>query len=123
MSVWEKNLRVWGFIGDSDPRPGEGRLVITSRPRWGGYFLAALIGELENLLDMVEMLVVEKEERVTKSLLELPIWGSPRDFVVALANGEEMFCFLAVHYYHPHITCVLLEGFRLLATCARLRVA
>ncbi|KAK1273922.1 hypothetical protein QJS04_geneDACA010878 [Acorus gramineus] len=50
---------------------------------------AALIEEMENLLDVVETLVVEKELRVTRSLLELPIWGSPRDLVAALANGGE----------------------------------
>ncbi|KAK1260496.1 Transcription factor MYB28 [Acorus gramineus] len=50
---------------------------------------AALIGEMENLLDMVKMLVVEKEERVTQSLLELPVWGSPIDLIAALANGGE----------------------------------
>ncbi|KAK1308560.1 hypothetical protein QJS10_CPA09g00845 [Acorus calamus] len=50
---------------------------------------AALIGEMENLLDMAETLVEEKEERVTRSLLELPVWGSPRDLVAALANGGE----------------------------------
>ncbi|KAK1312648.1 hypothetical protein QJS10_CPA07g00818 [Acorus calamus] len=49
---------------------------------------AALIGEMENLLDMAETLVV-KEERVTQSLLEIPVWGSPRDLVAALANGGE----------------------------------
>ncbi|KAK1305557.1 hypothetical protein QJS10_CPA10g01612 [Acorus calamus] len=50
---------------------------------------AALIRELENLLDMAKTLVAEKEERVTRSLLELPIWGSLRDLVVALANGGD----------------------------------
>ncbi|KAK1285349.1 hypothetical protein QJS10_CPB20g01063 [Acorus calamus] len=33
----------------------------------------ALIEEMENLLDVAETLVVEKELRVTRSLLELPI--------------------------------------------------
>ncbi|KAK1320657.1 hypothetical protein QJS10_CPA03g01416 [Acorus calamus] len=50
---------------------------------------AALIEEMENLLDMVEMLVVEKALRVTRPLLELPVWGSLRDLVAALANGGE----------------------------------
>ncbi|KAK1312644.1 hypothetical protein QJS10_CPA07g00816 [Acorus calamus] len=50
---------------------------------------AALIGEMENLLDIAETLVVKKEERVTQSLLEIPVWGSPRDLVAALANGGE----------------------------------
>ncbi|KAK1301589.1 hypothetical protein QJS10_CPB12g00444 [Acorus calamus] len=51
---------------------------------------AALIEEIENLLDMAETLVVEKELRVTRSLLELPVWRSLRDLVAALANvGEE----------------------------------
>ncbi|KAK1312669.1 hypothetical protein QJS10_CPA07g00512 [Acorus calamus] len=48
----------------------------------------ALIEEMENLLDVIETLVVE-ELRVTRSLLELPVWGSPRDLVAALANGRE----------------------------------
>ncbi|KAK1313409.1 hypothetical protein QJS10_CPA06g00997 [Acorus calamus] len=34
---------------------------------------AALIEEMENLLDVAETLVVEKELRVTRSLLELPV--------------------------------------------------
>ncbi|KAK1305131.1 hypothetical protein QJS10_CPB11g01865 [Acorus calamus] len=50
---------------------------------------AALIEEIENLLDVAETLVVEKELRVTRSLLELPVWGSLRDLVAALANGGE----------------------------------
>ncbi|KAK1308403.1 Zinc finger protein ZAT6 [Acorus calamus] len=50
---------------------------------------AVLIEEMENLLDVVETLVVEKDLRVTWSLLELPVWGSPRDLVAALANGGE----------------------------------
>ncbi|KAK1265829.1 Serine/threonine-protein kinase TIO [Acorus gramineus] len=50
---------------------------------------AALIGEMENLLDVAKTLVVEKEERVTRSLLELPVWGSPIDLVAALANGDD----------------------------------
>ncbi|KAK1326169.1 hypothetical protein QJS10_CPA01g01946 [Acorus calamus] len=50
---------------------------------------AVLIEEIENLLDVAETLVVEKELRVTRSLLELPIWGSLRDLVAALANGGE----------------------------------
>ncbi|KAK1325479.1 hypothetical protein QJS10_CPA01g01352 [Acorus calamus] len=49
----------------------------------------ALIEEMENLLDVVEMLVVEKELRVTRSLLELPVFGSLRDLIAALANGGE----------------------------------
>ncbi|KAK1311253.1 hypothetical protein QJS10_CPA08g00920 [Acorus calamus] len=49
----------------------------------------ALIEEMENLLDVAEMLVVEKELRVTRSLLELPVWGSLRDLDAALANGGE----------------------------------
>ncbi|KAK1300154.1 hypothetical protein QJS10_CPB13g01548 [Acorus calamus] len=50
---------------------------------------AALIEEMENLLDVAETLVVEKELRVTRSLLELPVWESLRDLVAALANGGE----------------------------------
>ncbi|KAK1279288.1 hypothetical protein QJS04_geneDACA020425 [Acorus gramineus] len=50
---------------------------------------AELIGEIENLLDMTETLVAEKEEMVTRSLLELPIWGSPRNLVITLANGGD----------------------------------
>ncbi|KAK1310029.1 hypothetical protein QJS10_CPA08g01594 [Acorus calamus] len=50
---------------------------------------ATLIGEMENLLNMEKTLVAEKEERVTRSLLELPVWGSPRDLVAALANGGD----------------------------------
>ncbi|KAK1313017.1 hypothetical protein QJS10_CPA06g00941 [Acorus calamus] len=49
----------------------------------------ALIEEMENLLDVAETLVVEKELRVTRSLLELPVWGSLRYLVAALANGGE----------------------------------
>ncbi|KAK1307618.1 Somatic embryogenesis receptor kinase 1 [Acorus calamus] len=49
----------------------------------------ALIEEMKNLLDVAETLVVEKELRVTLSLLELPVWGSLRDLVAALANGGE----------------------------------
>ncbi|KAK1314314.1 hypothetical protein QJS10_CPA06g01214 [Acorus calamus] len=45
-----------------------------------------LIGEMENLCDMAEALVAE-EERVTRSLLKLPIWGSPRDLVAIVADG------------------------------------
>ncbi|KAK1269203.1 hypothetical protein QJS04_geneDACA005197 [Acorus gramineus] len=47
---------------------------------------AALIWEMENLCDVAEALVAE-EERVTRSLLELPVWGSPRDLIVIVANG------------------------------------
>ncbi|KAK1313601.1 hypothetical protein QJS10_CPA06g00754 [Acorus calamus] len=43
----------------------------------------ALIGEMENLCDMAEVLVAE-EERVTRSLLKLP---NPRDLIVIIANG------------------------------------
>ncbi|KAK1310508.1 E3 ubiquitin protein ligase DRIP2 [Acorus calamus] len=50
---------------------------------------AALIEEMENLLDMTETLVVEKELRVMRSLLELSVWGSLSDLVAALANGGE----------------------------------
>ncbi|KAK1306499.1 hypothetical protein QJS10_CPA10g01329 [Acorus calamus] len=50
---------------------------------------AVLIEEMENLLDMAETLVVEKELRVTRSLLELPVWGALRDLVADLANGGE----------------------------------
>ncbi|KAK1307410.1 hypothetical protein QJS10_CPA10g01504 [Acorus calamus] len=35
----------------------------------------ALIEEMENLLDVVKTLVVEKELRVMRPLLELPVWG------------------------------------------------
>ncbi|KAK1316222.1 hypothetical protein QJS10_CPA05g01990 [Acorus calamus] len=50
---------------------------------------AALIEEMENLLDVMETLVVEKELRVTRSLLELLVWGTLKDLVAALANGGE----------------------------------
>ncbi|KAK1318765.1 hypothetical protein QJS10_CPB04g01217 [Acorus calamus] len=39
---------------------------------------------MENLCDMAEELVVE--ESVTR--LEFPIWGSPRDLIVAIADGD-----------------------------------
>ncbi|KAK1270659.1 hypothetical protein QJS04_geneDACA004303 [Acorus gramineus] len=48
---------------------------------------AALIGEMGNLCDVAEAMVAEKEEMVTRSLLELPVWGSPRDLVAALNDG------------------------------------
>ncbi|KAK1292374.1 hypothetical protein QJS10_CPB17g00724 [Acorus calamus] len=40
----------------------------------------ALIGEMDNLCDVAEALVTE-EERVTRCLLELLVWGSLRDLV------------------------------------------
>ncbi|KAK1296198.1 hypothetical protein QJS10_CPB15g00956 [Acorus calamus] len=45
--------------------------------------IATLIGEMENLCDMAEELVVE--ESVTR--LEFPVCGSPRDLIVAVADG------------------------------------
>ncbi|KAK1319216.1 hypothetical protein QJS10_CPB04g01516 [Acorus calamus] len=48
---------------------------------------AALIEEMGNLCDVAEAMVAEKEERVTRSLLELPVWGSPRDLVAALTDS------------------------------------
>ncbi|KAK1287692.1 hypothetical protein QJS10_CPB19g00527 [Acorus calamus] len=47
---------------------------ISSTPNLAGVVdvQVPLIGEMENLLDVAETLVVVEEERVTRSLLELP---------------------------------------------------
>ncbi|XP_021814068.1 uncharacterized protein LOC110756889 [Prunus avium] len=46
----------------------------------------AIIGDVSNLCDIAEAMCSEQEEQITQSLLDLPIWGSPRELMNSLCD-------------------------------------
>ncbi|XP_074589768.1 uncharacterized protein LOC141845605 [Curcuma longa] len=46
----------------------------------------AILRKLSDSCDYVESLCREKEERLLESLMELPIWGSPRSLLLSLSE-------------------------------------
>lgn len=46
----------------------------------------AIIGDVSNLCDMVETMCSAQEEDLAQSLIDLPVWGSPRELMKSLCD-------------------------------------
>lgn len=46
----------------------------------------AVIGDVSNLCDMVEAMCSAQEEDLAQSLIDLPVWGSPRELMKSLCD-------------------------------------